>query len=53
MTQTWSPDGQKLVFVKSSDLYVASGAGAQAVRASVNGRPFSPRFSPDSRRDSI
>jgi Tol biopolymer transport system component len=47
----WSPDGEKLVFVKSSDLYVASGAGAQAVKlATVNGRPFSPRFSPDGRR---
>lgn len=47
----WSPDGEKLVFVRNSDVYVASGAGAQAAKlATVNGRPFSPRFSPDGRR---
>ena len=47
----WSPEGERLVFVRNSDVYVASGAGAQAVKlATVNGRPFSPRFSPDGRR---
>jgi len=47
----WSPDGGKLVFVKNSDVYVSSRAGAQAAKlATVNGRPYSPRFSPDGLR---
>jgi len=47
----WSPDGEKLVFVKNSDLYVSSRAGTQAAKlATLKGRPFSPRFSPDGQR---
>lgn len=46
----WSPDGQKLVFIKNSDVYVSSRAGTESVKlATVNGRPYSPRFSPDGR----
>ncbi|HET6181642.1 MAG TPA: hypothetical protein VFE61_32285 [Candidatus Sulfotelmatobacter sp.] len=44
----WSPDGKELVFVKNYDVYVAPRAGTSSVKvATLSGRPYSPRFSPD------
>jgi serine/threonine protein kinase/Tol biopolymer transport system component len=47
----WSRDGQSLVFVSGSDLYLAKADGSSPRRLlSVKGTPFGPSFSPDSRR---
>jgi len=47
----WSPDGQSLVFVTGSDLFLAKADGSSAHHlVTVKGAPFAPRFSPDSRR---
>ncbi|MBZ5685991.1 MAG: protein kinase [Acidobacteriia bacterium] len=48
---SWSRDGQSLVFVTGSDLYLAKADGSSPRRLlSVKGVPFGPSFSPDSRR---
>jgi len=47
----WSPDGEELVSVKSSEIWITSAKGANAKKlAAVKGRPFSPRFSPDGKQ---
>jgi serine/threonine protein kinase len=47
----WSPDGQHLVFVRRSEVWVSQGDGSQPTRiATVHGEPVSPVFSPDSKR---
>jgi Tol biopolymer transport system component/predicted Ser/Thr protein kinase len=49
----WSPDGQKLVFAKGSDLFVAKGDGTNAQKlVSVSGSPNVNviNFSPDGKR---
>jgi Tol biopolymer transport system component len=47
----WSPDGETLVFAKKFDLYIASRTGSKISKlATLSGRPFSPRFSPDGNR---
>ncbi|HEY6337684.1 MAG TPA: hypothetical protein VIW68_04250 [Candidatus Sulfotelmatobacter sp.] len=47
----WSPDGKDLAFVRNSDLCIASRQGTEITKlATLSGRPFSPRFSPDGRR---
>jgi eukaryotic-like serine/threonine-protein kinase len=47
----WSPDGQSLVFVTGSDLFLAKADGSSPHQlVKVKGNPFAPRFSPDSRR---
>jgi len=46
----WSQDGQKLVFGKGNDLYVARWDGNDVQKlVTLNGYPLGPRFSPDSR----
>ncbi|MBW8870276.1 MAG: PD40 domain-containing protein, partial [Acidobacteriales bacterium] len=48
---TWSSDGEKLALVKDSDLLMASRGGTSVTKlATLNGRPFGPRFSPDGKR---
>jgi len=47
----WSPDGQSIVFVTGSDLYLAKADGSSPHRlVTIKGTPFGPHFSPDSRR---
>jgi Tol biopolymer transport system component len=47
----WSPDGTRLAFVKDFDLFIATANGTNVSKlATLNGRPFGPRFSPDGRR---
>jgi len=47
----WSPDGQHLVFVRGSEVWVSRGDGSQPTRiASVHGEPSRPVFSPDGQR---
>ena len=47
----WSRDGQHLVFVRGSEVWVASGDGSQPNRiTTVQGRPSQPEFSPDGQR---
>jgi serine/threonine protein kinase/Tol biopolymer transport system component len=47
----WSPDGRQLVFIKASDLYLASADGSGSHRVvSVPGSPAAAGFSPDGRR---
>ena len=47
----WSPDGEELVSVKSSEIWITSAKGTNAKKlAVVKGRPFSPRFSPDGKQ---
>jgi eukaryotic-like serine/threonine-protein kinase len=47
----WSPDGQHLVFVRGSEVWVAGGDGSQPKRiAAVQGEPSQPVFSPDGQR---
>jgi len=48
---TWAPDGQHIVYARSSSLYAcnADGSGSHELVA-VSGIPFAPRFSPDGRR---
>ena len=47
----WSPDGQHVVLVKGSSLFVAGADGAAARElVTVPGTPYYPRYSPDGRR---
>ncbi len=47
----WSPNGEELFSMKGHELWLSSTQGANARKlASVKGRPFSPRFSPDGLR---
>jgi Tol biopolymer transport system component len=48
---TWAPDGQHILFVKESSLYLANADGSQTYElTSVSGTLFYPRFSPDGKR---
>ena len=48
---TWSPDGQRILFAKGNDLYVARTDGTEAKKLlSVPGHPYWPRWSPDGSR---
>jgi eukaryotic-like serine/threonine-protein kinase len=48
---TWSPDGQRLVFVNNSEIYEANADGTSPHRlVNVSGSPFAPAFSPDGGR---
>ena len=48
---TWAPDGQHILFVKESSLYLANADGTQTHElTSVNGTLFYPRFSLDGKR---
>ncbi len=48
---TWSPGGQRLVFVTGSDIYEANADGTSPNKlVTISGSPFAPRFSPDGRR---
>jgi serine/threonine protein kinase/Tol biopolymer transport system component len=48
---TWAPDGQHIVYVRKSGLYVCNADGTDSREVlSVSGVPFAPRFSPDGRR---
>jgi dipeptidyl aminopeptidase/acylaminoacyl peptidase len=43
----WSPDGQRLVSSRGSDLWVSAADGSQPVRiVTVQGQPMEPVFSP-------
>jgi len=45
---TWSPDGQQIVYANGTGLYRASSDGAGSRKlATLAGRPFWPRWSPD------
>ncbi|MGA9392752.1 MAG: protein kinase [Candidatus Sulfotelmatobacter sp.] len=47
----WSPDGQRIVYAKSSTLYICNADGTNPHELiSVQGVPFAPRFSPDGKR---
>jgi len=47
----WSSDGQHLVFIKRSEVWVAKGDGSEPHRiAAVQGAPSEPAFSPDGKR---
>jgi len=47
----WSPDGQSIVFVTGSDLYLAKADRSSPHHlVTIKGTPFGPHFSPDSRR---
>jgi eukaryotic-like serine/threonine-protein kinase len=44
----WSPDGQKLVYAKGNDLFVAKSDGSDPRQLiSLGGWPLTPRWSPD------
>ena len=48
---TWSPDGQRILFAKGHDLYVARTDGTESKKlASLPGHPYWPRWSPDGSR---
>jgi len=48
---TWSPDGQRLVFVNGSELYEANADGSSPRKlVNVSGSAFAPAFSPDGGR---
>src|SRR5215468_2879023 len=48
---TWSLDGQQVVYAKGSSLYLAKSDGTESRKlATVNGRPYWPRWSPDGSR---
>jgi len=48
---SWSPDGQRLVFVTGYDIYLANADGSNPNKLfTISGSPFAPRFSPDGRR---
>ena len=48
---SWSRDGKSLVFGKGSDIWIAGGDGSSPRRiATVQGYPFSVKFSPDGKR---
>ncbi len=45
---TWSPNGEKIVYVNGQDLFVARNDGTDSRKlVTLPGRPFSPRWSPD------
>jgi Tol biopolymer transport system component/predicted Ser/Thr protein kinase len=47
----WSQDGQKLVFAKGRDIWVASADGSSPTRViSAKGHTYAPRFSTDGKR---
>jgi serine/threonine protein kinase/Tol biopolymer transport system component len=47
----WSPDGQRLVFARGSDIWIANADGGQPTRiATVQGEPVGPVFSRDNTR---
>ena len=47
----WSPDGQNVLLIKGSSLYVTSSSGGPAKElVSVPGTPYYPRYSPDGSR---
>ena len=47
----WAPDGQHIVYVRQSSLYVCNPDGTDSKElVSVSGVPFAPRFSSDGRR---
>jgi len=47
----WSPDGEQLVFVKGSEIWVARADGSRATRVmTLQGQPLTPAFSPDGKR---
>jgi len=46
----WSPDGEKFIFAKGSDLYLARGDGSESRKlVSVAGVPYQIRWAPDGR----
>jgi Tol biopolymer transport system component len=48
---TWSPDGQRIVYVRKSGVYSCNADGTDSRElVTVPGVPFTPRFSPDGRR---
>jgi len=48
---TWSPDGQRILFVVGHDLYIARTDGKESKKLlSVQGYPYWPRWSPDGSR---
>ncbi|MBV9179831.1 MAG: serine/threonine-protein kinase [Acidobacteria bacterium] len=48
---SWSPDGQHLVYVSGSELWMANSDGTSPARIlSIPGRPLLPVFSPDGKR---
>ena len=47
----WAPDGQRVLLVKGSGLYIADSKGGSAKElVNVAGTPYYPRFSPDGKR---
>jgi len=47
----WSPNGEQISFVEGSEIFMASSEGKNLRKlATVKGRPFSLRFSPDGNR---
>jgi eukaryotic-like serine/threonine-protein kinase len=47
---TWAPDGQHIVYVRKSSVYICNADGADSHELiAVSGVPFAPRFSPDGR----
>ena len=47
----WAPDGQHVLLVRGSRLFVADANGTAAKEVvSVNGTPYYPRYSPDGKR---
>jgi Tol biopolymer transport system component len=47
----WSQDGQRVLFVKGSSLFVTDANGGAAKElAKVNGTPYDPSYSPDGKR---
>jgi eukaryotic-like serine/threonine-protein kinase len=48
---TWAPDGQHILYVRKSSLYMCNPDGTDSRElVTVAGVPFAPRFSPDGRR---
>jgi Tol biopolymer transport system component len=47
----WAPDGQHVLLVKGSSLFIAdANGGSPTVLVSVKGTPYYPRYSPDGKR---
>ena len=47
----WSPDGQKLAYVRDKALYLANSDGTEVRRlAAMDGQPLHPHWSPDGRK---
>jgi Tol biopolymer transport system component len=47
----WAPDGQHVLLIKGSSLFVADAKGDSAKElASVSGTPYDPHYSPDGKR---